>query len=245
MGQTVAEVASNHGDIEIVAGVDLSVNPHTKFPVFNSFEMVNCLADVAIDFSNPKLLTSILDYALNSKVPLVLCTTGYSDEQISQIEEASKQIPIFKSGNMSIGISFIIETVNRALSVLGPDFDIEIVEKHHNKKIDAPSGTALMIAENINKHNGGKMVYEFERHSHLKPRGKNEIGIHSIRGGNIVGDHDVMFIGSEESITISHSAKSRNIFAEGALKAARFIKDKNLGLYGMEDMLKKTSHTVK
>lgn len=237
MGHAVVDVAKNYNNVEIVGGIDLSSGSNYKFPVFNSASQISIKPDVIIDFSNPKVLEQLLKYAVNSRIPVVLCTTGYSDDQIDQIRGASKHIPVFCSRNMSIGINFLIEIVRRAVSVLGEDFDVEIIERHHNKKIDSPSGTAIMIADEIDKCKNNTMIYEFSRHLKQAPRSKNEIGIHSVRGGNIVGDHEVLFIGKNESIKLSHFAQSREIFAEGAIEAAKFLKDRQCGIYDMSDMI--------
>jgi 4-hydroxy-tetrahydrodipicolinate reductase len=180
----------------------------------------------------------MLEFAKQKKIPAVICTTGYSDEQIKKINDAAKVIPIFFSSNMSLGISLIKDLAKKAVSVLGEEFDVEIVEKHHNQKIDAPSGTALMLANEINSEVGEKYTYEFDRHSKRQKRSKNEIGIHSVRGGTIVGEHEVIFAGKDEVITISHSAFSKKVFAVGAVNAVRFIIDKPAALYTMDDLLK-------
>jgi len=171
-------------------------------------------------------------------MPIVICTTGFTDEQITKIKDASKLIPIFFSGNTSIGINLLIELAKKAALVLGSNFDIEIIEKHHNKKIDAPSGTALMIANAINSVNNQNLSYVYERHSKREPRSNKEIGIHSIRGGTIVGEHDVIFAGKDEVLTLSHTAQSKGIFAVGAINAAIFLLSKSAGLYNMSDLLK-------
>lgn len=238
MGKMVYKAASGHGDIEVVGGIDLCCEPQDGFPVFSSAEEITVKCDVIIDFSNPRALSPLLRYGQAHMIPLVLCTTGLSESQVKQIHECSKKIPIFFSRNMSIGINLLISLAKRAASVLGDDYDIEIVEKHHNKKIDAPSGTAFMIADEICKCKEIPFQYVYDRHCQRKPRDKNEIGIHSVRGGNIIGDHDVIFAGSNEVITLSHHAQSRDVFAEGAIKAAYFIKDKPAGLYDMNNLAK-------
>lgn len=238
MGRTVISCAAENGNDEIVAGIDVKDVADSSFPVFHSPEEVDVEADVLIDFSNPSLLTPLLEFGMNKKIPLVLCTTGYSKEQTMAIKQASARIPVFFSGNMSLGVNLLIELSKKAAKVLGDSFDIEIIEKHHNRKIDAPSGTALMIANGISSVLAKDMHYVYDRHSQRKARETTEIGIHSVRGGTIVGEHDVIFAGPHEVITLSHSAQSRDIFALGALHAAEFLVCQANGLYSMSDLLK-------
>lgn len=238
MGRMIYNTARRYSDIEVVGGVDVLSKSEYGFPIFSSANEITVKSDVIIDFSNPRALSSLLEYGEKNSVPLVLCTTGLSESQVNQVHDFSKKIPIFFSGNMSIGINLLISLAKKATSVLGGEFDIEIVEKHHNKKIDAPSGTAFMIADEISKCRDESLQYVYDRHSQRKPRDKNEIGMHSVRGGNIVGDHEVIFAGNNEIVTLSHHAQSREIFAEGAIKAARFIKDKPCGLYDMDNLTK-------
>ena len=179
----------------------------------------------------------LLKFALDKKLPIVIATTGFSEQTVEDIKKAAESIPVFYSGNMSLGINLLIELVKKAENVLGSDFDIEIVEKHHNQKIDAPSGTALMIADAISEEIDTPVQYEYDRHSRRIKRPKNEIGIHSIRGGTIVGEHDVIFAGCDEIITVSHTALSKNIFAVGSLNAARFLFGKSAGIYNMGDLV--------
>ena len=236
MGRFVAECAEKDSEIKIVAGVD-KFNSGALFPVFNTFSEVNTQADVIIDFSNVEVLDSLLDYAVDKKIPVVIATTGYGSTQTQKIYEAAKSIPIFFSFNMSLGVNLICNLAKKAAAILGNDFDIEIVEKHHNQKIDAPSGTAIMLANSINEVFDDKLNYEYDRHSKRSKRTKNEIGIHSIRGGTIVGEHDVIFAGHDEVITISHSAASREVFAVGAVKAAKFIAKQTKGIYDMNSII--------
>lgn len=236
MGNAIAAAVSKREDCKIVAGIDL-VNKNKDFPIFHSFDEVNVDVDVIIDFSNPSLLDSLLDYACKNKIPAVICTTGFSKEQIEQINSASKIIPIFYSGNMSLGINLMIELSKRAAAVLGGDFDIEIIEKHHNQKIDAPSGTALMIADGISSVLEDEPNYIYDRHSVRKKRDKKEIGIHAVRGGNIVGEHEVIFAGHDEVVTISHSARSKEVFAVGAINASIFMVGKEPKMYNMGNLL--------
>ena len=222
MGGFVASAAENDSEISIVAGVD-KVNSGEKFPVFSSFSDINVDADIIIDFSNVALLDSMLDYALSQNIPLVIATTGYTEEQTGKIKKASEKIPIFFTFNMSVGVNLIAALAKKAASILGDGFDIEIIEQHHNQKIDAPSGTAIMLANAVNSVFGDSLNYEYDRHSVRRKRPKNEIGIHSVRGGTIVGKHDVIFAGHDEVITISHEAQSKEVFAVGAVRAAKFL----------------------
>lgn len=239
MGKVVTSCVAEDPDFKIVAGIDKASaeEASASYPVFQQAEDIDVEADVLIDFSNPSLLPSLLNFGESTKTPLVLCTTGYSRDQVATLEKASETIPVFYSGNMSLGVNLLIELAKRAAKVLGCRFDIEIIEKHHNRKIDAPSGTALMIADGVSSALNSEMHYVYDRHSRRKPREKNEIGIHSIRAGTIVGEHDVIFAGPQEVLTISHSAQSRDIFALGAIHAAAFLVGKLHGLYSMSDLL--------
>lgn len=236
MGGFVASAAENDSEISIVAGID-KVNSGEKFPVFSSFSDINVDADIIIDFSNVALLDSMLDYALSQNIPLVIATTGYTEEQTGKIKKASEKIPIFFTFNMSVGVNLIAALAKKAASILGDGFDIEIIEQHHNQKIDAPSGTAIMLANTVNSVFGDSLNYEYDRHSVRRKRPKNEIGIHSVRGGTIVGKHDVIFAGHDEVITISHEAQSKEVFAVGAVRAAKFLYGKKAGLYDMNSMM--------
>lgn len=238
MGCTLKRIISERNDYIVVAGISKNSKGVGNFPIFNSPDEINVDADVIIDFSNPALLDSLLSFAIRQKMPIVICTTGFSDEQINKIKDASKLIPIFFSGNMSIGVNLLIELAKKAALALGSNVDIEIIEKHHNKKIDAPSGTALMIANAINSVNGQNLNYVYERHSKRATRSHSEIGIHSIRCGTMVGEHDVIFAGKDEVLTLSHTAQSKGIFAVGAINAAIFLLSKPAGLYNMSDLLK-------
>lgn len=238
MGKVITNLVSTRSDCKISAGIDLvHSSTEVSFPVFKKPSLINCNADVIIDFSNPCLLNSLLCYSINNCKPLVLCTTGYSNSQIEQIQQASAHIPIFYSRNMSLGINLLIELSKKAAIVFGENFDIEIVEKHHNQKIDSPSGTALMIADEISNTLNNKPVYVYDRHSYRQKRQNNEIGIHSVRAGTIVGEHEVIFAGHDEVLTITHSALSKEIFASGAINASFFIINQKPGLYDMSDML--------
>ncbi|MBQ7745692.1 MAG: 4-hydroxy-tetrahydrodipicolinate reductase, partial [Ruminococcus sp.] len=204
MGYFVAQSVNENPETEVMFGVDAFGENKYDFDVFKSFDEADKTPDVIIDFSNPAALDGMLDFALENKVPCVICTTGYSTEQVEKIKEASKSIPVFYSGNMSLGINLLIELSKQAAKVLGSTFDIEIVEKHHNLKLDAPSGTALMIADGISETLEQEPMYVYDRHSYRKKRAKNEIGIHSIRGGTIVGEHEVIFAGHDEVVTLTH-----------------------------------------
>ncbi len=237
MGKVIQSVVSGRDNCEIVAGVDLNTES-SGFPVYSSFADIKETADVIIDFSNPALLESLLDYSVNNNIPVVIATTGYDDNQKKMIEAASEKAPVFFTYNMSMGINLLANLAKKAVSILGDDFDIEIVEKHHNQKIDAPSGTALMLADAICEEVENPMTYEYDRHSKREKRTKNEIGLHAIRGGTIVGEHDIIFAGRDEIITLSHSARSKEIFAVGAVNAAVFMADnKAPGLYTMKEMI--------
>lgn len=237
MGKAIVSIVSERDDCKIVAGLDLITETNYDFPVFAKVSEINVEADVIIDFSHPSVLEPLLEFAQEKNMPVVLATTGYSDAQIAMINEASKIIPVFYSRNMSLGINLLISLAKKAVSILGDSFDIEIVEKHHNQKIDAPSGTALMIADAINDECENYYKYEYDRHSKRKKRDKNEIGLHAIRGGTIVGEHNVIFAGHDEVVTISHSAQSKGVFAAGSVNAAMFICGLNPGLYDMEALV--------
>ena len=236
MGAFVADGIEKENEMQVVAGVD-KFNNGQKFPVFKNFSEITNDADIIIDFSNPALLDSLLDFAISKKIPVVLATTGYSDEEISKIKEASKLIPIFFTFNMSLGVNLICSLAKKAASVLGNSFDVEIIEKHHNQKLDAPSGTAIMLANAVNSVFDNKMNYEYDRHSKRQKRSQNEIGIHSVRGGTIVGEHEVNFAGKDEVVSVSHSAFSREVFAVGAIRAAKFLFGKDNGIYDMNDIM--------
>ena len=233
MGRVVESICEADPDVSVVAGFDVSLESRA-FPVFVSPANFTGEADAVIDFSSPAALDGLLAFALERKVPLVLATTGHSDEQLAQIDEASKRIPIFRSANMSLGINVLLELVKKAAAVLGDSYDIEIVEKHHNRKVDAPSGTALMIADAAASALNFKPEYVYERHSVRQSRDKKEIGISAVRGGTIVGIHEIMFAGRDEIIEIKHTAMSREIFANGAVKAAKFLA--GMSKPGMYDM---------
>lgn len=236
MGKVITDIVKNNDTAEIVAGVDLYTAVDNGYPIYSSFENLPD-ADVIIDFSNPNTLDGLLNYATENNIPAVLCTTGYSDRQTEQIKAAANKIPVFFSFNMSLGINLLVSLAKKATEILGGDYDIEIIEKHHNQKIDAPSGTAIMLANAVNDTLNGKMIYEYDRHSKREKRKKNEIGIHSVRGGNIVGEHEVIFAGENETVTLSHQAFSKSVFAFGAVKAAKFLNGKPAGMYDMNGLI--------
>lgn len=238
MGGVIQNIVANRDDATIVAGVDKYNNNKTDFPVYENISDVKEEADVVIDFSNPSLLDSLLEYGKSTKTALVIATTGYDDCQKKKIADASKECPVFFTYNYSLGINLLASLAKKAAALLGDEFDIEIVEQHHNQKIDAPSGTALMLADAINEELDNRMKYEYDRHSKREKRTKNEIGMHSIRGGTIVGEHEIIFAGRDEIITLSHSARSKEVFAVGAVNAAVFMTDKEAGMYDMGELIK-------
>ncbi len=236
MGQVLCSEISNFDNLLLVGGFDINDVGKNAFPVYSNISDIKERPDVIVDFSVPMATLNILKYAVEQKVPMVIATTGLQEEHLNKIKEASKIIPIFKSSNMSFDINLMKKIVSEvALALKGND--IEIVETHHNKKIDAPSGTAILLADAINEALGNTKTYNFDRHSIHEKRNPNEIGFSSIRGGNIVGEHSVMFFGEHETFEIKHTSYSRNVFAEGALKACEFIYNKEPGLYSMDDMM--------
>lgn len=236
MGKVIRNVVSSKDDCEVVAGIDINTESDS-FPVYDSPEKIAEEADVIIDFSNPALLDSLLDFAVSRKIPLVIGTTGYDEAQKEKIRKASEKTAVFFTYNMSLGVNLLASLAKKAVEVLGSDFDIEIVEKHHNQKIDAPSGTALMLADAMCEEIDRPMKYEYDRHSKREKRTRDEIGIHAVRGGTIVGEHEIIFAGRDEIITLSHSARSKEIFAVGAVNAAMFMNGKEAGLYDMSQMI--------
>lgn len=237
MGYYVADTVSKRDDCTAAFGVDAFGENKFDFEVYSSFKDVKDIPDAIIDFSHPSVLDDMLEFAEKNAVPCVICTTGYSAEQVTKIKAASEKIAVFYSGNMSLGINLLIELAKKATKVLGNEFDIEIVEKHHNLKLDAPSGTALMIADGISDTLENEPQYVYDRHSYRKKRSKNEIGIHSVRGGTIVGEHEVIFAGHDEVVTVSHQAQSKEVFAVGAVNAAVFLATQGAGMYDMGDLL--------
>ncbi|MBQ9679969.1 MAG: 4-hydroxy-tetrahydrodipicolinate reductase [Ruminococcus sp.] len=236
MGQAVEACVNSRDDVMISCGVDIAEGNKT-YPVYNCFVDVQETPDIIIDFSNPLVLDDMLSFAVEKKIPVIICTTGFSDEQVKKIKDTAKDIPVFYSGNMSLGINVLIALSRMAARVLSNSFDIEVIEKHHNQKLDAPSGTALMIADAISEEVKDTQ-YVYDRHAYRKKREHNEIGIHSIRGGTIVGEHEVIFAGHDEVVSLKHQAQSKGVFAAGAVNAAVYLKDKPAGLYDMSDVLK-------
>lgn len=237
MGKAVVRAAENAADIKIAAGFDVNTESTADFRVYNDLSLIQEEIDCIIDFSHPSVFDTMLEYAKTNKIPYIICTTGLSDGQKKAFLAASKEAPIFYSANMSVGVNLITALAKYASKALEESFDIEIVEKHHNQKIDAPSGTALAIADAISETVSYNPKYTFDRHSVRKKRDKEEIGIHAVRGGSIVGEHTVIFAGTDEVIEIKHSATSKEVFAAGAIRAARFMYKKDSGLYDMSDVL--------
>lgn len=237
MGQVISKIVADDEDAVIVAGVDLS-EAANDYPVYGKLSEVKEEADVMIDFSSPKLLDSILAYAVEKNVPAVLCTTGYNTEEINQINQTAEKVALLRSANMSLGINTMIkvmETVTKVLADAG--FDIEIVEKHHNQKLDAPSGTALALADAINGQLNNEYDYKYDRSTLREKRPEKEIGISAVRGGTIVGEHEIIFAGTDEVIEFKHTAYSKAIFGKGAVSAAKFLKGKEAGLYNMKHVI--------
>jgi 4-hydroxy-tetrahydrodipicolinate reductase len=238
MGRAVAELAARDADVEIAAGFDVVHMRSNRFPIYDDPREFDGQADVIVDSSSPSILDGLLYLAYERKMPLVLCTTGYSTQQLEAVKEASATVPILRSGNMSLGVNLLAELVKRVAAALGEGFDVEIVERHHNRKADAPSGTALLLADAAASALPYESEYVTARADRRAPRDIHEIGISSVRGGTIVGEHEVVFAGHDEVITLKHSAFSRDVFAVGALKAAKFLAGvKSPGLYSMSDAL--------
>lgn len=237
MGQVITRLAAEDTECEITAGFDINDNIENTYPVYTNPMDFTGEADVVIDFSHPSSLTGILNFCKSKKLPVIICTTGLSSEQKAEFTEASKEIPVFFSANMSLGINLLIALAKKATSILEGNFDIEIVERHHNQKIDAPSGTALAIADAIDETLSYPAEYVYDRHSVRRKRKKTEIGLHAVRGGTIVGDHEIIFAGNDEVIELKHSAHSKEVFAVGAIKAAKFITGKSAGMYSMSDLM--------
>lgn len=238
MGKVISTCVNETDGITIVAGVDINKEVSFNYPVFSSIYEIDKTADVIIDFSHPALVADVIDYAVKKRIALVEATTGLDDVLVEKLSSASEFTPVFRSANMSVGINLIAEVCKNVAKILGDKFDIEIIEAHHNKKIDAPSGTALLLADEINKGCDNQYNYVYDRQSFRKARDKKEIGIHAIRGGTIVGEHEVIFAGQDEIVKISHSASSKEVFAVGSVKAAMYLAGKPAGLYDMSDVIK-------
>lgn len=238
MGQVISGFLAEDKEAEMVAGIDLRDDGHNPYPVFQNIWDCDVEADCLIDFASANQVEDMLDYCVEKKLPCVLCTTGLSQAQLEKVEEASKKVAILKSANMSLGINLLLKLLKEAAGVLAPaGFDIEIVEKHHNLKLDAPSGTALALADSINEEFDNAYAYVYDRSARREQRPEKEIGISAVRGGTIVGDHDVIFAGADETVTFSHRAYSKAVFGKGAISAAKFLAGKPAGKYGMSDVI--------
>lgn len=237
MGQVIASILETDDDARVSFGFDINTEQKNSFPVYDNIDSIKEPADVVIDFSHPSMLDSIICYCKSEKVPAVIATTGLSDSQLADIDELSDEVAVFRSANMSLGINLLINLVKKATSILEGKYDIEIIEKHHNQKIDAPSGTAIMIADAISDTLTEKGEYVYDRHSVRKKRSKTEIGLHAVRGGTIVGEHEVIFAGNDEIVELKHTATSKGVFAEGAVKAAKFLVGKKSGMYNMQQLV--------
>ena len=238
MGKVITDSVSKKENMQIVAGFDAYTEKLADYPVYADPHEFTGACDVIIDFSNVSSLDMLLDYCVKTKTPVIFCTTGYDKEQLAKIREASAVIPVFRSGNMSIGINLMMDLLRKAATVLGDGYDVEITEKHHNQKLDAPSGTALMLADAVSEALPYDAEYVYDRHERRMKRPQNEIGIHSVRGGTIVGEHEVLFAGRDELIEIRHVALSREVFAVGAVDAAAFLgTQKQPGMYDMSDVI--------
>ena len=241
MGRSVVQVAKTMEGLEVVAGVDKRVPEDFPFPVYSNIADCNLPVDVIIDFSRPEALESILAYAKHNNAGVVVATTGMTDQQFAMIESYSHDIPVFQATNLSLGLNLMLELVEKTAGFLGGGFDVEIIEKHHNRKVDAPSGTALVIAETINRAQGNQQYFTYGRHTKNQRRSPSEIGIHAIRGGTIVGEHEALFIGNDETLSIKYSTASRQIYAMGALRAGAFLVGRPPRRYNMSDLLLETS----
>lgn len=239
MGQMISGIVEKDPDAEIVAGVDIYDEQKNGYPVFKSISDVNVDADVVIDFGAVAAIDGLISWCVEKKVPAVICTTGLSEEQINAIKEASSKVAMLRSANMSLGINTLIRLLKDAANVFAPaGFDIEVVEKHHKMKLDAPSGTAIALADAVNEARNNEYEYVYDRSTRREKRPEKEIGISAVRGGTIVGEHDVIFAGEDEVITFSHTAYSRAVFGKGAVQAAKFLKGKEPKMYDMQDVVK-------
>lgn len=238
MGQVISDIVREDKDTEMVAGIDILDNRENGYPVFTNIFDCDITADVMIDFAAASAVDNLLEYVVERQLPLVLCTTGLSEEQLNKVEEASKKVAILRSANMSLGINTLLKMVQTATKVFADaGYDIEIVEKHHNKKVDAPSGTALALADSINEALSEPYEYVYDRSMRREPRPKKEIGLSAVRGGTIVGDHDIIFAGTDEVITFSHTAYSKAVFGKGAVQAGKFLAGKAPGMYDMQQVI--------
>ena len=238
MGQVISGIVEKDPDAEIVAGIDIADQGKNSYPVFTDIDACQVEADAIIDFSSAKATDKLLEYSAARQIPVVLCSTGLSEEQLAKVEETSKKVAVLKSANMSLGVNTLMELLQTAAKVLAPaGFDMEIVEKHHRLKVDAPSGTALALADSLNEGLDNAYHYTFDRSQRREQRDDKEIGISAVRGGTIVGEHDVIFAGDDEVITFQHTAYSKKLFAKGAIQAAKFLKGKEPGWYQMSDVI--------
>ena len=238
MGKVIIDLVKEDNDIEVVAGVDAFGDNNYDFPVYKSLDECTTDADVIVDFSNASAVEGLLNYCTRKNVPVVLCSTGFSEQQLNMVKEASTKVAVLKSANMSVGVNALIKVLKEVSPMFAAaGFDIEIVEKHHNQKLDSPSGTAIALADSINESLDNEMDYVYDRSTRREKRHQKEIGISAVRGGTIVGDHDVIFAGHDEVVTLSHRAYSRAIFGKGAIEAAKFLADKPAGMYDMSDVL--------
>ncbi|MBR6626810.1 MAG: 4-hydroxy-tetrahydrodipicolinate reductase [Lachnospiraceae bacterium] len=238
MGHIISQIAAEDNEVEIVAGIDAYDDGHNTYPVFKSIEKCDVQADCLIDFSIASAVDKMVEYCVEHQLPCVLCTTGLSQEQMDKVKAASAKVAILKSANMSLGINLLLKMLKEAAGVLAPaGYDIEVVEKHHRLKVDAPSGTALALADSINEEFDGAYEYVYDRSTRREKRPDKEIGISAVRGGTIVGEHDVIFAGTDEVITFSHSAYSKGVFAKGAVQAAKYLAGKKPGMYDMSNVI--------
>lgn len=238
MGQVITDMVKNDDTAEIVAGIDVVDNRDNGYPVFTDIDACDVPADVIIDFAAAVAVDKLLDYSVKHKIPVVLCTTGLSEAQIAKVEEASKKVAVLRSANMSLGINTLMKLLKEAANIFAPaGYDIEIVEKHHNQKVDAPSGTALALADSINEARNNEYEYVYDRSQVRKKRDKKELGISAVRGGTIVGEHEVIFAGVDEVIEFKHTAYSKSVFAKGAVEAGKYLAGKPAGLYNMSDVI--------
>lgn len=238
MGQVITGIIAEDAQAEIVAGIDVYDGIKNPYPVFSNIADCNVDADVIIDFSNAKAIDGLLDYVEAKKMPVVLCTTGLSEEQLQRVEKVSKEVAVLKSANMSLGINTIMKLLQQAVQVFAPaGYDVEIVEKHHNQKLDAPSGTAIALADSMNEVMDHQYEYIYDRSQRRQKRDAKELGISAVRGGTIVGEHEVIFAGTDEVIEIKHTAYSKAVFAKGAVEAAKFLSGKPAGLYDMSHVI--------
>lgn len=238
MGQMISGLVKEDPQVEIVAGVDTFTGIENPYPVFTAIDQCDVDVDVVIDFSNASAVDRVLDYCAEKEIPLVFCTTGLSEEQLQKMDEVSKKTAVLKSANMSMGINLLMKLLKDAVRVLGPaGYDVELVEKHHNQKLDAPSGTALALADAMNEEMDHSYEYVYDRSQVRKKRDKKEMGISAVRGGSIVGEHEVIFAGLDEVIEFKHTAYSRSVFGKGAVEAAKFLAGKPAGMYDMSDVI--------